>query len=296
MLICGLATGKQMYQYIDKDGIEHYTDKRPAADQEFKSRPLRMPAAKPVAVRQVGSEDEPAWLMRNNLAGPIEVQLILEESKAVVSQPELPASVLLMAGQEDTILELFADGSGERWIFRWNYQVIPGDPGIVPNSSAVNYIPFPSGQAYWVSQAFQGQQTHLDKQSKFAIDITMPEGTPVLAVRDGIVMAMEDNFFEGGQKRERYLNKANQIRVLHADGTMSVYAHLKLDSTKVRKGQSVTAGQQLAESGNTGFSSGPHLHFAIQRNAGGKLLSLPFTFTRSNGTQVVPDRTLRLVN
>ena len=290
------ALAKQMYQYTDAQGIVHYTDKKPKTDQPVKSRPMRMPAAKMVSVRKVGSEEQPSWVMQNHLAGPIEVVMTLTESEFVRSEPALPASKLILANQETTILELFSTTPGERWNFRWNYSVVPGDPKSIPDPTAINRIPFPSGQAYWVSQPFEGKQTHLDQQSRYAIDITMPEGTPVLAVRDGVVMHMEDNFFEGGEKRERYLNKVNLIRVLHADGTMSVYAHLKLDSTKVRKGQRVKAGQQLAESGNTGYSSGPHLHFVIQRNTGGELTAIPFSFTRSNGTKIVPNQQIRLVN
>ncbi len=222
--------------------------------------------------------------------------MIVKNSKYVRSQPVLPTTRVLLANQEDTILELFPTTPGKVWKFRWDYEVIAGDPSSIPDETAIYRIPFPQGQAYWISQPFKGKQTHLDQQSEYAIDITMPEGTPVLAVRDGVVMQMEDNFFEGGKKRERYLNKVNQIRVLHADGTMSIYAHLKLDSTKVRKGQKVKAGQQLAESGNTGFSSGPHLHFAVQRNIGGALISIPFSFTHIDGTTIIPDQQLRLVN
>ncbi len=285
-----------MYEYTDKQGIVHYTDKRPDTKQPVKSRPMRMPAASTVAVREAGSPEQPSWIMRNYLAGPIEVILTVKSSQFARTQPVLPATRVLLANQEEKILEVFSTTPRKSWNFSWNYTIIPGDPTSIPDQTAIYRIPFPQGQAYWVSQPFKGKQTHLDKQSEYAIDITMPEGTPILAVRAGTVMQMEDNFFEGGEKRERYLNKANQIRVVHDDGMMSIYAHLKLDSTKVRIGQRVKAGQQLAESGNTGFSSGPHLHFALQQNIGGELKSIPFSFTYADGREIIPDQQLRLVN
>ena len=56
------------------------------------------------------------------------------------------------------------------------------------------------------------------------------------------------------------------VQILHEDGTIAVYAHLHWDSIRVRIGDHVSRGQYIANSGSTGFSSGPHLHFAVIRN------------------------------
>ena len=53
------------------------------------------------------------------------------------------------------------------------------------------------------------------------------------------------------------------ITIKHDDGTFAEYAHLAKDSTLVNLGEKIAAGQTLALSGNTGFSRGPHLHFAV---------------------------------
>ena len=116
----------------------------------------------------------------------------------------------------------------------------------------------------------------------------MPIGTPVLAARDGTVMDVEEDFNKGGTLKSAYIEKANRVIILHDDGTMSVYAHLDLASVNVRAGQHVRAGRQIARSGNTGFSSGPHLHFAIQQNIGLEIVSLPFKFTRPEGEPAEP--------
>ena len=87
---------------------------------------------------------------------------------------------------------------------------------------------FPAGSSFPVSQGFDGGKTHLDEESRYAIDIVMPEGSPVHAVRDGVVMDVEEDFNAGGTDFEKYADKANHVRILHDDGTMALYAHLAL--------------------------------------------------------------------
>ena len=72
------------------------------------------------------------------------------------------------------------------------------------------------------------------------------------------------------------------------DGTFAVYAHLNWNSIRVRAGERVRAGQYIADSGNTGFSSGPHLHFAVQRNTGMRIEALPVVFEGPNSRSILP--------
>jgi len=67
-----------------------------------------------------------------------------------------------------------------------------------------------------------------------------------------------------------------------------VYAHLQMNTVRVRPGQRVQRGEYLANSGNTGFSSGPHLHFVVLRNAGLRSESVPVTFAGPGGAAVSP--------
>jgi murein DD-endopeptidase MepM/ murein hydrolase activator NlpD len=64
------------------------------------------------------------------------------------------------------------------------------------------------------------------------------------------------------------------VKVEHADGTVTVYGHMYRFS--VRKGQQVQAGEQIAEVGNNGQSSGPHLHFEVWSPSGLKMNPLPW--------------------
>ncbi|MEC5385059.1 M23 family metallopeptidase [Uliginosibacterium sp. H3] len=126
-------------------------------------------------------------------------------------------------------------------------------------------LPYLDGEAHAIDQAYGNTLTsHADPLVQQAVDFNMPEGTSVVAARDGVVAEVEDSFTTGGTDA-LYLDKANQVMVQHADGTVAVYAHLFPRSARVTVGQHVRAGEVLAKSGNTGFSSGPHLHFASMR-------------------------------
>jgi murein DD-endopeptidase MepM/ murein hydrolase activator NlpD len=98
-------------------------------------------------------------------------------------------------------------------------------------------------------------------------------------------MQVESDFSKAGVSRETYSGRANFVRILHDDGSMALYAHLKTGGVLVRVGQQVQAGQQIGLSGNTGFTTGPHLHFAVQVNRGMRLVSIPF---RMRGVATAP--------
>ncbi|MGI9257931.1 MAG: M23 family metallopeptidase, partial [Gammaproteobacteria bacterium] len=106
------------------------------------------------------------------------------------------------------------------------------------------------------------------------------------AARAGVVIDVASDFYQSGTDVEVDGPRANVVRVLHDDGTMSVYAHLNWNSIRVVPGQFVGRGEYIADSGNTGFSTGPHLHFAVQRNGDGSLLSVPVEFAGPGGSAV----------
>jgi murein DD-endopeptidase MepM/ murein hydrolase activator NlpD len=85
------------------------------------------------------------------------------------------------------------------------------------------------------------------------IDIAVPVGTPVKATGDGTVIASGSDQVNG-----------NFIRIQHGDGYVSSYAHLS--GSNVRPGETVTAGQEIGQSGATGRVTGPHLHYAVKKD------------------------------
>jgi murein DD-endopeptidase MepM/ murein hydrolase activator NlpD len=91
------------------------------------------------------------------------------------------------------------------------------------------------------------------------------------------------DFDKAGLDMEKYGGRANYVRILHPDGSMGLYAHLEEGGVLVRVGQQVRAGQPIGLSGNTGFTTGPHLHFAVQVNRGMRLESIPFRMSGPQG-------------
>jgi murein DD-endopeptidase MepM/ murein hydrolase activator NlpD len=90
-------------------------------------------------------------------------------------------------------------------------------------------------------------------------------GTPILAPAAGKVLQVIDNVDDNvpGQMNSAQVT-GNRIVLDHGNGEYSVLAHLRRGSVRVHEGQSVQAGDQLGECGNSGNSSEPHLHFQLQ--------------------------------
>lgn len=128
-------------------------------------------------------------------------------------------------------------------------------------------LPFELDTPRYLVQGPNGRFTHA---GVLAFDFAMPVGTPVLAAREGTVARVRDGFREGGlDPRKR--NGANEVLILHADGTFAIYVHLS-PGIPVHEGQLVKQGERIAASGNTGFTAGPHLHFAVAKRKQGAAL------------------------
>jgi murein DD-endopeptidase MepM/ murein hydrolase activator NlpD len=177
-----------------------------------------------------------------------------------------------------------ADGPSE---VRYEYGYVVGEPNVEHRPTVPYRAPFALAQSFRVTQAPPDAVTHSDPASRNAIDIAMPVGTAVHAAREGLVINVARNHFRSGLQLAA-MSEANFVQVLHDDGTYAIYAHLQLDTVRVRPGQRVARGEYIANSGNTGFSSGPHLHFVVLRNVGLRSESIPVTFAGAGGATLIP--------
>ena len=109
--------------------------------------------------------------------------------------------------------------------------------------------------------------TELHRQLMWAIFETplifiVDKETPVLAAADGIVTFVKDISDIGGPN-PAYWEYTNFIVIMHSNGEYSRYDHLSYNSSTVKVGQHVRAGEEIAKVGMTGYTYLPHLHFQV---------------------------------
>jgi murein DD-endopeptidase MepM/ murein hydrolase activator NlpD len=158
--------------------------------------------------------------------------------------------VKLVTGNDDDTEESEDQGDGSR-----NVYGVGGDSGSTGNTvtplSGSPRISSPFGQVRHLT--FNGKKSPSYGQPHGGVDFAVSTGTPVMAANDGVVVGTPydaDGF-------------GNYVQIQHRDGHSSYYGHLA--SKGVSEGQEVTAGQVVGVSGNSGNSTGPHLHFEVRR-------------------------------
>jgi murein DD-endopeptidase MepM/ murein hydrolase activator NlpD len=156
-------------------------------------------------------------------------------------------------------------------------------------------LPYGATASFPVIQGYRSRLSHRGAE-QYTVDFGMPIGTPVHAARDGVVALAEDSH-DLGCWREECGRLANFIVLLHSDGTTGEYFHLQRGSVQVRLGQHVERGELLAFSGNTGYTTAPHLHFGVYRTErDGETQSLAVRFVTRAGMIREPRAGARYLN
>ena len=174
---------------------------------------------------------------------------------------------------------------GDQWRYEYEFRYKPGRLEARHDDSIEYALPLASGTTVRVAQSCNGSYSHNGARAN-AIDLPLAIGTPIHAARSGTVVYTRADSDRGGPSRAFY-DDANEVTIEHGDGTLAMYSHLRKDGVAVAVGDRVLRGELLGHSGNTGWSSGPHLHFevyTIDREL--EVRSVPITFR-------VGERTLR---
>ncbi|TWI06338.1 uncharacterized protein DUF4124 [Luteimonas cucumeris] len=282
LCVAGASAGGEAYRWKDRTGVVHYGDRAPAAvDGSVEKIPLTTGPHAAVRLRIENDNSRYSAWAENALAGPVEVMLRFHRNHNMASQPQLPARATVAANGSALVAHLFTADSTRPGDFEVRLDAVPGDPNARPR--AFEYLIPLSQQALRIDQGFGGRFSHGSEENRYALDFAAAIGTPVMAARSGVVMQVESDFAQAGLSEEEYGGRANFVRILHDDGTMALYAHLQPGGALVRVGQRVRQGQQIGLSGNTGFTSGPHLHFEVQVNRGMRLESIPIRLRGPQG-------------
>lgn len=232
---------------------------------------------------------ESCFVAHNRRELPVSVYIKITAEENLASDRVFPFYYVVPPNSDICIARLYPLYKNKDYAYRSSSSWMVGSYTASHNPQGGYRVPWAKSESYSVSQAPDGPiTTHFESFSRNAIDFVMPEGTPVNAARSGIVVGTEASYRTGGNDRA-LLDKANYVDVLHDDGTVASYLHLKENSLVVTIGQRISAGEKLALSGSTGYSSGPHLHFSVwtleKNEKGFERVSLPVEFCFDGNSQ-----------
>jgi murein DD-endopeptidase MepM/ murein hydrolase activator NlpD len=221
---------------------------------------------------------------RNRYAVPLTLRWSMSGLDNVEAQSPLEGVTLLPAAQAPgaagtpvILTELEQIDPSRRYRRQLYHHARFGDPRARPERYAYG-LPYPAGLTFSVLQGFHGAFSHRGS-NEYAVDFDCPVATPVLAARPGVVVAAYAAAASAGTTPE-FLDyrRTNFVLLLHDDGTIGEYMHLSPSGIEVSAGQRVERGQSVALSGNTGFTSTPHLHFGVMTAADDGMTARSFPF------------------
>lgn len=186
------------------------------------------------------------------------------DAENTTSSASLPSRFVIKSFEKRVAFVLSPQDRTKPSRFKVYVSTMFGDAYAEQDARAKYRLPFADGITSRVTQSFgdAGNTTHKVLKSLHAVDFSMPAGTPVVAARAGVVIAIKNDSTEGGDDI-KFISKGNYLLIQHEDGTIAKYLHLSKGNLPVYLGTRVAAGQKIGISGNTGFSSEPHLHFEI---------------------------------
>lgn len=217
-------------------------------------------ALKPVRVTSVKVGHGYHIVAKNRSVAPVTISLKFELNNMRLAGPHSDY-VVVPANSERRIAQVVRKHSGQAYKFNYKFSYKWGTPDAAHDEAALYRLPLQTGYSAKILQGYEGKFSHQGTEA-FAIDWALPEGTVICAAREGIVIEAFDQSRSTGTSKA-HKKQGNYVRILHADGTIASYDHLQTGHVNVFPGQRVKVGQRLALSGNTGYSTTPHLHFEV---------------------------------
>lgn len=219
--------------------------------------------------------------VRSQRTGPVYVVLEPEGLSNVKALQATPFIVRLEPRETKTAGLFAIQDADAPHSFRTKWRTLSGNPRAIHDDRWHYRMPFGGSARISISQGYNGKFSHKGLGA-YALDFPMPKGTPVLAAREGtIVEVVNDKVASGIRTGEN--EGDNRVVIEHADGTFAAYVHLSRGGP-ARVGQKVLLGEWIGLSGDTGFSTGPHLHFEVYKiRSNGQRETIPVRFW--NGTK-----------
>lgn len=213
----------------------------------------------------------------NPLPVDVRAKLLATADTRPLLQPSLPIVLTLAPGQCRTFAWLNTQSNPLHIDVQLHIALL-ATPS-VESSAMIYQLPFAQLPIH-ISQGYGGTFSHYDPANRYAVDFVLPKGAPILAARSGIVLEVRSGFGDTGRRED---GGGNLIRILHSDNTVAVYAHLDDLPVALNPGDHVATGQIIGHCGQSGFSTGSHLHFAIQISRRWQWLAIPFRMQTAKG-------------
>jgi murein DD-endopeptidase MepM/ murein hydrolase activator NlpD len=213
---------------------------------------------------------------KNLTPAPLNFQVIDKQTDSLVKS--------LLYGPNDSLvlihLARVPEDSARKYVhekFKIEYRY--GDPSVrIKDTLAVYQIPLKPKKRHRIMQSWHGAFSHNYEGSAHALDLQAKVGSPIYAARAGTVVRVVEHHTEFGGRE--FVDKANMILILHKDGSIANYVHLKHDGVIVEVGDQVIQRQEIGYVGMTGFTTKPHLHFVVRDGA---VHLVPFYFMGYEG-------------
>ena len=218
---------------------------------------------------------------KNNAFCPISVELTFEQLKNYTPEQRGKNIVVIPASESAIINTLKVKKKKVASGYGFSIAYVLGDTeNAKHNDDHIYQLPFQKGKSCFIGQGYKGNFSHFDE---YALDFDMKEGTKVFAARKGIVVKVKVDSNKGC-KKSKCKSLGNFILIYHPeDGSFANYYHLQHNGSSVNVGDEVEAGQHIGFSGNTGWSSGPHLHFEVYTAGWTQNYTLPTKFLIQSG-------------
>jgi murein DD-endopeptidase MepM/ murein hydrolase activator NlpD len=209
------------------------------------------------------------------------VEIHFEVFENMISSVPLPARMVVEPqADRQYLLSVKQKPEGKSWRYKFQYRFNQGNLLSVKHDDSYAYLlPYKSNRPHQLQQGYFGSFSH---QGIHALDFEMPEGTEVVAAREGVVVDVKEDSNTGGLT-DSFRDKGNYVLIYHRDGTFGSYFHLKQNGALVSAGQAVKRGEVIGLSGNTGWSSAPHLHFEVLLPSVDSKKTVPVKFRVANG-------------
>lgn len=227
-----------------------------------------------------------SFTAKNNSAIDITSTIELKKSENIYSQINFPFTFTVTGNSSLQLGDIKQKNSKLAWRYNYRFYAVAGNVNAFHDNNYTYTLPYKVGTTYKIIQGYNGKYSHKG-ESAYSIDFSMPQGTNVLACREGVVVDIKNDSNTGGPDK-KFGKFANYVVIKHSDKTLGSYLHLLKNSVTVQIGQTIKVGDIIGQSGNTGWSSGPHLHFWVFKAKNGKEKeSIPVKFKVNNNSEIL---------